>query len=107
MIEFIISYAAISLGVFISIILPVLKQFIVQPPAKPELYSKGMGDLEPPKSTWFSDFMELAKPYLLTGVFSLIVGLLLLAFLGESITSWQAALLAGYTGDSTLQKLRN
>lgn len=37
--------------------------------------------------------------------FSIIVAGLIMAFFGETITTWRAALLAGYSFDSTLQKL--
>lgn len=100
--EFLINYGLVSLGVLISIILPVIKQYKIKPDPTLEIKGQTAGvDSE------ISKFLTKAKPYLMTGAFSLIVGLLLLAFLGDDIQDWRAALLAGYAGDSTLQKLRN
>ena len=45
------------------------------------------------------------RPYLATVLFSLGAALLVVAFVGDTLTSWKAALLAGYTVDSTLQKI--
>lgn len=95
--DFLANYGLVALGVFISIILPVLKQYIIRP-SDGEVAGAGSA---------MQQFMVVAKPYLITGLFSLIVALLLMAFLGDNIADWRAALLAGYAGDSTLQKLRN
>ena len=95
--EFLANFGLVALGVFISIILPVLKQYIVKPN---DGEVAGVGGA-------LHKFMIVAKPYLITGLFSLVVALLLMAFLGDNIADWRAALLAGYAGDSTLQKLRN
>lgn len=95
--DFLTNYGLVALGVFISIILPVLKQYIIKP-EDGEVAGAG-GAMQ--------QFMAIARPYLVTGIFSLVVALLLMAFLGDNIADWRAALLAGYAGDSTLQKLRN
>lgn len=100
--EFLINYGLVSLGVLISIILPVIKKYVIKPAPVLEIKGQTAG-----VSSKISEFFTEAKPYLMTGLFSLIVGLLLLAFLGDDIQDWRAALLAGYAGDSTLQKLRN
>jgi hypothetical protein len=39
------------------------------------------------------------------GVFSLLVALLVLAFMRDKIVDWQSALIAGYLSDSTLQRI--
>jgi len=49
---------------------------------------------------------EKAKGARLAAQFSCLAGLIVLAALAEQITQWNAALLAGYAADSTLQKLR-
>jgi len=98
--EFLINYGIVSLGVLISIILPVVKRYIKPDPNEIRGQTVGAGGK-------FSEFLTKAKPYLMTGLFSLIVGLLILAFMWNEIQDWRAALLAGYAGDSTLQKLRN
>jgi len=100
--EFLINYGLVSLGVLISIVLPVIKKSVIKPAPTAPIKGQTAG-----VSSKISEFLTDAKPYLLTGLFSLIVALLLLAFLGEDIEDWRTALLAGYAGDSTLQKLRN
>jgi len=84
--DFWINYGIICGGVLISIFLPVVKQYIIKPRGGRFVAS---------------------KPYLMTGLFSLMVGLLIFAFVEETITGWKEALLAGYVWDSTLQKIRN
>jgi len=84
-----------ALGVAISVLLPVLRQSIPQPKGGPA----GV-------SGWFPRFFAVAKPYLALGVFSLCVALLVVAFAGDQLTDWRAAVLAGYASDSTVQKLR-
>ena len=52
------------------------------------------------------DYWPYAKPYIIVGVFSLLVAILIFAFSKESIDDkWGLAVLAGYAWDSTLQKL--
>jgi hypothetical protein len=48
---------------------------------------------------------EAAKPYVILGAFSLVVSILIIAFLSKEIATWQSALIAGYLWDSTLQKI--
>ena len=93
--ELIAIYGFCALGVGISIVLPVLRQAL----PKPKGTTAGVSALLP-------RFWTFAKPYLATGIFSLLVALLLVAFLREQLTDWRAALLAGYAADSTLQKLK-
>jgi hypothetical protein len=40
------------------------------------------------------------------GLFSLLVGVLVVAFAGDTIKDWKLAVLLGYSWDSTLQKLK-
>ncbi|MFY9822499.1 MAG: hypothetical protein WAM82_14030 [Thermoanaerobaculia bacterium] len=84
-------YLAVTLGVAVSIALPLIRPLIPKPPATKTFAS----------NNWWA----FAKPYLITGVFSLVVALILVAFLGETLDTWQKAFLAGYTADSTLQKI--
>jgi hypothetical protein len=88
-------YGSCVLGVFISVVLPVLRQALPKPDAKTM-----------DESTVFQRIWKYTRPYLLTTLFSLIVGLLLVAFLRDQIADWRAGLLAGYAADSTLQKLK-
>ena len=48
---------------------------------------------------------EAAKPYVALGIGSMLTALLIMAFAGDSLNTWKAALLAGYAWDSTLQKI--
>ncbi len=83
-------YLSVAAGVAVSVILPLIRPMLPKPLAMKN---------PPPK------FWEYAKPYLVTAIFSLIVALIIVALLGDTLTTWQAAFIAGYTADSTLQKL--
>jgi hypothetical protein len=93
------AYLACASGVILSIVIPVLakavrQQFNVGGPVE----LGGLGVLI--RSIW-----QRARPYAILGVFSLGVALLLVSFLGDTLKTWQAALIAGYLWDSTLQKI--
>ena len=47
---------------------------------------------------------ERTRPYVVTGIFSLVVALLVVAAMGSQLDTWSKALIAGYLWDSTLQK---
>jgi hypothetical protein len=47
---------------------------------------------------------ERVRPYVATGLFSLVVALLVAAVVGSQLDTWSKALIAGYLWDSTLQK---
>jgi hypothetical protein len=83
-------YLFVALGVAVSVVLPLVRAFLPKP---------GLARARA-QARWVQ-----ARPYVATAVFSLIVGLLVVAFLGDTIHTWQSALLAGYTADSTLQKI--
>lgn len=92
-------YIPCACGVILSIIIPVFakavrKQFNIGGPAE----LGGFGLLI--RSIW-----QQTRPYIILGTFSLAVALLIVAFLGETLKTWQAALIAGYLWDSTLQKI--
>lgn len=84
-------YGFCVLGIVMSVLLPLLRKMLPAP--------GGNGAIE---SVW-----TVVKPYLAIGVFSLLVGVLIVAFGGDAVKkwSWQTAVLAGYAWDSTLQKL--
>lgn len=97
--DFFHTYAFCALGVILSIIIPVLfkavkQQFNLGGPA--ELGSLGL---------FFRAIWQVIRPYVILGLFSLAVALLIVAFSGEILRTWQAALIAGYLWDSTLQKI--
>ncbi len=89
---FLNAYLIVALGIVISVALPILKQFFPKP--------VGAGAAAAATQTW-----QIAKPYLALGLGSLLTALLIMAFAGDALTNWKAALLAGYAWDSTLQKI--
>jgi len=90
-------YLACVGGILISVILPIIRRSL------PE--STGGGGLASGES-WLTRVWGVARPYLVIGLFSALTALLIVAFLGQQLTEWRAALLAGYAWDSTMQKLR-
>lgn len=81
-------YLSVAGGVVISVVLPLVRALLPKPPS-----AVGGG------TAW-----DRVRPYVATGVFSLIVALLVVATMGDQLDSWATALLAGYLWDSTLQK---
>ena len=104
--------SACASGVLLSILVPCLARAV----RKDFRY---MIDTEPRAHNIFSAMAEalekLAKlgppiwtalrPYALLAIFSLAVSILIVAFLGDKLSTWQSAMIAGYLWDSTLQKL--
>jgi hypothetical protein len=84
------------LGIVISIVLPIIRKMLPGPPV--------VGAAAAPPA-FLSALWEHAKPYLVVGLFSLLTGILIVAFTYGTLKDWRAALLAGYAWDSTLQKL--
>ena len=83
-------YCFCVIGILISIVLPILRQFLPKPIAA----TLGV-------AAW--------KRYVLTGIFSLLTAVILVAFGKGSASSWfwYDAVLIGYAWDSTLQKVVN
>ncbi|MEW6659563.1 MAG: hypothetical protein AB1424_12960 [Thermodesulfobacteriota bacterium] len=97
--DFLHTYAVCASGVVLSIIIPVLskavrRQFDLGGAAE----LGGFGIII--RAIW-----QVIRPYIILGLFSLAVALLIVAFSGETLKTWQAALIAGYLWDSTLQKI--
>jgi hypothetical protein len=83
-------------GVVVSIVLPPLSVYV-------RSYFKR---LEPSAASAETPRWLIAlKPYALLGLFSVITAVMVLAAVGDRVTTWQQALIAGYAWDSTLQKL--
>jgi hypothetical protein len=81
-------YLLVAAGIAVSILIPILRRLLPKPgPAG------------------VAGFWKKIKPYFVVGVFSLLTAILIVAFLGDSLQDWRAAILAGYTWDSTLQKV--
>ena len=89
----VVIYLATALGVAISIVLPILRSLLPKPRVE------GLNREDKPT------FWSIVKPYLAVGAFSLLVAVLVVVLLGDTISDWKGGLLAGYTSDSTLQKL--
>jgi hypothetical protein len=79
------AYLLVSLGIAVSIVLPVLRALVPLPPP-----------LNPAVA---------AGPYLAVGAVSLLTAVLILAFNDGQFSSPYTAILAGYAWDSTLQKV--
>ena len=81
-------YLWVAAGVVISVVLPLIRALLPKPP-------------QPLRAlpSW-----ERARPYVMTGLFSLVVALLVVAAIGSQLDTWAKALIAGYLWDSTLQK---
>ncbi len=88
-------YFFVALGVAVSVVLPILRKNL------PHIAGQGES-----LSVWLRKLWSEAKQYVLIGVFSLVVALLLVAAFGDAIKDWRAAILIGYAQDSTLQKMR-
>lgn len=87
------AYSLTALGIVISVLLPILRASLPKPPAALH------GVVSP-------DVWEAARSYIILGIFSLVAAVLVVAALGDTLTDWRAAVLAGYAWDSTLQKLK-
>ena len=81
-------YLWVAAGVGISVLLPLIRALLPRPP----LQLRGL-------PSW-----ERVRPYLATGLFSLVVALLVVAIMDGQLDTWSKALIAGYLWDSTLQK---
>ena len=86
-----LAYLWVVIGVILSIALPILRALLPQ--------AGGASRIGGPS------FWAAARPYLVVGAFSLLTGVLILAFSSRNLSNWSLALLAGYAWDSTLQKL--
>ena len=85
-------YFYCALGVVISVVLPILRAMLPKPPPGLTGEERGIG--------------PVALSYLALGAFSLVAAVLIVFSLGDTLADPRAALLAGYTCDSTLQKLK-
>jgi len=88
-------YPYVVLGIVISVILPILKKALPKPPPESKYAKQSVG-----KRIW-----PIAKPYVIIGVVSLVIGVLVVAISGDALEDWTTALMAGFTWDSILQKV--
>lgn len=89
-------YSWCVVGIIVSIVLPILRNLLPKPPALSKA-DEGRG--------FAAVLWEQSRPFVVVGLFSLLTGLLIVAFTWGTLKDWRAALLAGYAWDSTLQKL--
>jgi hypothetical protein len=92
-------YLWIVLGVFVSLIMPVIKQLATPPQG-------GKGGL----TGFFARIWPIARPYVFMGIYSLLSALIILAGLSAAklpmVNTFGSAFLLGYFCDATLQKLK-
>lgn len=96
--NFLNAYLACAAGVLLSALIPSLAATVRQ------YFSAGtpaaLEQLALAKLLWHA-----TRPYIILAAFSLAVSVLIIAFLGNQLATWQSALIAGYLWDSTLQKI--
>lgn len=93
------TYLWCALGIAISVTLPIVWEAVYRFFPKPKPPLEGLAPA-------IGTFWRTVSPYLMLGLASLLTALLIVAFVGDQLTNFKAALLAGYAWDSTLQKLR-
>lgn len=81
-------YLLTAAGIAVSILIPILRRLLPIP---------GLARTK--------DYWKTFKPYIVVGAFSLVTALVVIAFAGNTLQDWRAAILAGYLWDSTLQKI--
>ena len=89
------AYLLVSAGIVISVIYPILRKAL----PKPEKGSGGEPSLL--KRVW-----ETVKPYIMLLIFAFVTAPLIIAFLGDKLENWSAALLAGFAWEATIEKAK-
>ena len=86
------TYLWCVLGIVISVLLPILTALLPRPLGR----------------TLAAGIMPEVRPYLVTGLFAVVAAIVVIATAGDAARNWTSAqaLIAGYSWDSTLQKLR-
>jgi hypothetical protein len=100
-------YLSCAGGIVVSILIPVVRAAVGRAfPADANSRNGGQVVLLPQlliaaiRGLW-----PLFRPYAILCVFSLLVAIVIVAFLQEKLVTWQSAFLAGYVWDATLQKI--
>jgi hypothetical protein len=92
-------YPYVFVGIVVSFILPILRKRI--PAEDKTLNLKGLARA--------NDFLTRAwptvKPYAIILLFSVVSSILIVAYVGDTLTDWKTALLAGFSWDSIMQKI--
>jgi hypothetical protein len=92
-------YIACAAGVVLSVIIPILAKAVRQ-----QFDVGGPADVSGIGLFWRAVWQS-SRRYIVLGSFSLAVALLIVALVGDTLKTWQTALVAGYLWDSTLQKI--
>ncbi len=87
-------YPYVVLGIVFSVIIPILRQSLPKPAPQSKYDGKD----------FFDRIWPIAKPYIVLMIFSLIIGVFVVALSGDILADSTKALLAGFTWDSILQK---
>lgn len=95
---FIEIYPYVFVGIVISFILPILRQKIPPPAAQIARRLDRVHDFL--IRSW-----PTVKPYAVILAFSLVSSILIVAYVGDTLADWRAALLAGFSWDSIMQKI--
>jgi hypothetical protein len=93
-------YPYVFVGIVVSFILPILRKKI-PPPADPTRDNKGLAR----GRAFLIRAWPTVKPYAIILAFSLVSSILIVAYVGDTLTDWRAALLAGFSWDSIMQKI--
>lgn len=93
------AYGFAAIGVALSVLIPVVTRAVSQALPTP---TTGLVTVESGSQT--AALWAFAKPYGLVAIMSLLVAILIVAFVDFS--DWKAALIGGYAWDATLQKIR-
>jgi len=92
-------YIYCVVGIITSLLLPIVAAAVRTYFPAPKAGPAGIADAA--RSMW-----SIIKPYSILGLFSCLTAILIVFAMGDRLSSIQAALLAGYAWDSTLQKIR-
>ena len=95
------TYLWVSLGVGLSVLIPILRRYIPSAQILGVSFASENAGAAGEGHVW-----QIARPYVMLGLFSLAVSIIIVAAGGDNIDEWGTAVLAGYGFDSTLQKLK-
>jgi hypothetical protein len=90
-----LAYLLIVGGIVISVLYPILRQALPAP-------SGGVAGM----SGFLPRAWHAARPYVVLLLFAAITAPLVMAFLGDKVDSWPAALLAGFAWEATIEKVK-
>ncbi len=84
------TYLVVAVGILISIALPILRRYLPKPTVQV------MG----------SPILTVIRPYIIVGIFSMVMAIVVVAFVGDILEQdWRVALITGIGWDSIWQKV--